>query len=184
MPTESSGRSKQLRIYTLQHGDVLITKHQPAKPAAPTGQFAVIASKKTLDHLGTQDPWLQRDPWQQQSAPSMAPSHMPVNQPNLSNQQLASLEATLEKKLLSTLQPKLGDGDASMDPSPMEHRVAQLEHQLNQVQSSQHGLENRVGQMQHQIEHQGVLFGQALDMKLADQMDKIESLLNKRSRLE
>lgn len=171
-------------IYSLQHGDVLITKQQQTKPTAPTGQFAVIASKKTLEHLGSQDPWLQNDPWQRPPAAVPTSSHMPVTQSSLSTPQLAALEASLERKIMNSLQAKMPDGDASMEPSALEDRVQHLEKQLSQVQVSQTGLENRVGQIQTQIEHQGIMFGQALDHKLAEQMDKIESLLTKRSRLE
>jgi hypothetical protein len=49
---------------------------------------------------------------------------------------------------------------------------------------SQTGLENKVGSLQVQIDQQSHLFGQALDSKLAEQMDKIESFLIKRSRHE
>ena len=109
---------------------------------------------------------------------------MPVTQSSLSTPQLAALEASLERKIMNSLQAKMPDGDASMEPSALEDRVQHLEKQLSQVQVSQTGLENRVGQIQTQIEHQGIMFGQALDHKLAEQMDKIESLLTKRSRLE
>lgn len=86
-------------IYALQHGDVLITKQQTAKAAAATDQFAVIASKKTLEHLGNQDPWLQSDPWQQPTRP--ASSHQPIAPPGLIPAQLATMEPNLERKLLT-----------------------------------------------------------------------------------
>ena len=171
-------------IYTLQHGDVLITKQQPTKSAPPSGQYAVIASRKTLEHLGTQDPWLQHDPWQKPTAAAPVSSPLPIAQPSLSNAQLATLEANLEKKIMTSLQAKMPDGDATMEPSQIDHRVSHLEHQLSQVQASQQGLEAKVGQLHTQIEHQGKVFGHALDQKLAEQMDKIESLLTKRSRHE
>jgi predicted nucleic acid-binding Zn-ribbon protein len=94
------------------------------------------------------------------------------------------MEANLEKKLMSTLQTKPHDTDKPMEPSPLEARVTQLERQLSQVHMSQTGLENKVGSLQVQIDQQSHLFGQALDSKLAEQMDKIESFLIKRSRHE
>lgn len=169
-------------IYALQHGDVLITKQQPAKPASQIDQVAVIASRKTLEHLGNQAPWLQQDPWQQPSKQTV--SHAPAAPPGLLNAQLATMEANLEKKLMSTLQTKPHDTDKPMEPSPLEARVTQLERQLSQVHMSQTGLENKVGSLQVQIDQQSHLFGQALDSKLAEQMDKIESFLIKRSRHE
>ena len=171
-------------IYNLQHGDVLITKQQQAKTTHPASHFAVIASKKTLEHLGSQDPWLQQDPWQKTYKPPAPVTHLPASSTGVSNAQLAAMEASLEKKLLTSLQAKMTDGDALMESTPLEERVQQLDMQLGQVQASQTGLESKVGQIQTQIEHQGVIFGQALDHKLQEQMDKIESLLTKRSRLE
>eukprot|EP00435_Cladocopium_sp_Y103_P058608 s705_g20.t1 len=123
-------------IYNLQHGDVLITKQQPTKAEPPTGQFAVIASKKTLDHLGQQDPWLQQDPWQKPTSVKPTSSHLPAAQPSITTAQLASMEANLERKLLSSLQSKSVEQDASMEPSALEERVSQLEQQLGQVQVS------------------------------------------------
>ena len=148
-----------------KHGDVFITKQQPQKIALPSDQFAVIASKKTLEHLGNQDPWLQTDPWQKPQAQPPSSSHMPAAPPGLFPAQLATMEANVEKKLLSNLQVKASDADATL-----ETRVAQLEQQLSQV--------HKVGSLQAQIDKQGQVFGQALDM------DKIESLLTKRARLE
>ena len=176
MPTASSGPSRQLKILLTgsmpcKHGDVFITKQQPQKIALPSDQFAVIASKKTLEHLGNQDPWLQTDPWQKPQAQPPSSSHMPAAPPGLFPAQLATMEANVEKKLLSNLQVKASDTtDATMEPSALETRVAQLEQQLSQV--------HKVGSLQAQIDKQGQVFGQALDM------DKIESLLTKRARLE
>eukprot|EP00435_Cladocopium_sp_Y103_P039430 s1625_g10.t1 len=171
-------------IYNLQHGDVLITKQQQPKVEPPTGQFAVIASRKTLDHLGQQDPWLQQDPWQPQQNVKPTSSHMPAAQPSITTAQLASMEANLERKLLTTLNAKTPEVDATMEPSALEERVSQLEHQLSQVQASQQGMEHKVGHIQTQLEKQSQVFGQVIDHKLQEQMERIESLLIKRSRHE
>eukprot|EP00435_Cladocopium_sp_Y103_P066284 s1305_g28.t1 len=171
-------------IYNLQHGDVLITKQQQPKVEPPTGQFAVIASKKTLDHLGQQDPWLQQDPWQPQQHVKPTSSHMPAAQPSITTAQLANMEASLERKLLTTLHAKTPEVDATMEPSALEERVSQLEHQLSQVQVSQHGIEHKVGHIQTQLDKQSQVFGQVIDHKLQEQMERIENLLIKRSRHE
>ena len=62
-------------VYTLQHGDVLITKIQNNRPANQTKPFSIVASKKTLDHLQGNDPWAHYDPWRKDgSSPAAQPS--------------------------------------------------------------------------------------------------------------
>eukprot|EP00435_Cladocopium_sp_Y103_P062120 s1518_g23.t1 len=174
-------------IYSLQHGDVLITKQQPTKVSPPNAQFAVIASKKTLEHLANQDPWLQHDPWQKPAIALPTSSHMPAQSSGLSTTQIASIEANLERKILTQLQSKTAktaDTDATMEPSNLESRVTHLEHQLSQVHGSQTGLETQFGHLKTQLDQQSMMYGQVIENKLAEQMDKIESLLIKRSRHE
>ena len=38
-------------VYSLQHGDVLVSKVQPEKPSASQPQYSIVASKKTIEHL-------------------------------------------------------------------------------------------------------------------------------------
>ena len=51
-------------VYTLQHGDVLVSKINPEKQASVTPQHSVVASRKTIEHLQATavDPWLHSDP--------------------------------------------------------------------------------------------------------------------------
>ena len=90
---------------------------------------------------------------------------------------MANMEASIEKKLLANLGPRIkaGDSDVTMDHGGLDSRVTQLEDQLQQiqrnqgafeqklcqvdqtvmqVQTTQHGVESTVNQLQIQMEHQ------------------------------
>eukprot|EP00438_Fugacium_kawagutii_P013014 Skav219674 [mRNA] locus=scaffold3149:156736:166299:+ [translate_table: standard] len=82
-------------IYSLKHGDVLITKIQnaPATPA-PHAQFSIVASKKTMDHLKSdRDPFLDDDPWaaEAKKRKSQAATAAAVTQSHLAQMEASSL---------------------------------------------------------------------------------------------
>ena len=141
----------------------------------------MIASKKTLDQLSKEaDPWLQ--PYNHAQPKHQMTS---VSQAAISVAQLATMEANLEKKLMTTIQERMQvpEPDAAMDTS-MEDRVNRLEQQLQHVHMSQNGLEHKLTNMQQQIDVQEITFSNALDQKMLEQkeqMDRIESLLLKRT---
>lgn len=168
-------------VYTLQHGDVLISRIRDRSPVKVV-PVNIVASKKTIEHLQQgEDPWLKRDPWNGSAA---SPVTKPAAASNPTQAQLAQLEASVEKRVLAAIQAKHQDADVSMANDNIESRVSQLEKQIQQVHSHQVGMDTKINQMQNQLEVQGQQFNASLDMKLAAQMDKIEALFSKRVRHE
>ena len=174
-------------VYSLQHGDVLVTKLQDTKPVAHVKPFSIVASKKTMEHLQGTDPWLQSDPWSregQASSSTMSAKAQPVKpsgQP-VTHAQLAAMEASLDKKIQMATKPT--DNDVPMETAHMESRIALLEQQFQQAQVLQQGTDAKVSQLQQKIDQQSKLLGDRIDGKLNAQMERIEMLLCKRSRHE
>lgn len=174
-------------VYTLKHGDVLVTKLQPTKkPPVQSAPYNFVASRKTLDHLQQQatDPWLTSDPWMRtpekasQSGVKMATPNAPV----LTVGQITALEQSIEKKVLQAIQTK--QEDEPMETSPLEARVFALENQLHNVQQSQTSIDGRLGQMQNQLDQQTKAFSTVMEQRMQEQMDRIETLMSKRVRLD
>ena len=166
----------------------MISKLQDTKHVAAPMPYSIVASKKTLEHLQGADPWAHYDPWRKDGPPAPAsnasttPSSSNSSVQQVTQAQIAALEANFDKKLQMNARPT--DGDASMDPTGMEGRIAQLEHQFQQVQAMQIGTDARVGQLQTQIDQQSKQLGDRIEEKLTEQMDRIEQLLCKRGRFE
>ena len=179
-------------VYQLAHGDVLITPEDaPVSSKAVKGP-PVVASDKTLQSLakppvqwqseakkGMPDPWKHHDPW----------SHTPARE--LSNGQVATIQASLEAAIDRKLQDKASTDDGMGDD--MEHRVQFLEQQVNQLtqnvnnfqQQQTHHNQSMVGQLQsveHKVEKQETNMQAFMDRKLEEQMQRIELLFSKRSR--
>eukprot|EP00435_Cladocopium_sp_Y103_P014704 s3651_g3.t1 len=174
-------------VYSLQHGDVLVTKLQDMKSTPAAMPYSIVASKKTLEHLQGTDPWLSNDPWTKGYQPPVvgqATKAMPAkhaNQP-VTQAQLAAVESMIDQKM--QMVTKSTDGDANMEPGQIDHRITQLEQQFQHMQALQMNTDTKINQMQHQIDHQSKQLGDRIDEKLSEQMDRIEQLLCKRSRLE
>ena len=170
-------------IYSMQHGDVLITQIKDNKPAQSQQPFSIVASKKTLDQLQQQgqDPWLQADPWKAQPDQPRRSVATAVTTTGATPAQLAALEQSLEQKIMAAIQHHKPDADVSMDHTEIDQRVSAVEGQLQQLQANQQGLDHKITQVQHQVEHQAQRFESCLDSKLQDQMDRIEHLLRKRA---
>jgi hypothetical protein len=146
-------------VYSLQHGDVLISKIQDTKQAAVQMPYSIVASKKTIEHLQGPDPWANYDPWRKNGPPNAGQatkpsSSTPPSQP-VTQAQLAAWEASMEKKMQAFA--KHPDGDADMDSSTMDARITNLENRFNQVQQAQAGMDTKVSQLQVQIDHQSKL---------------------------
>ena len=173
-------------VYSLQHGDVLVTKIQDTKPPAVPMPYSIVASKKTIEHFQGPDPWAHYDPWrkdgQQQSIHAAKPTNAAQPSQPVTQAQLAAWEANMEKKIQAIA--KNADGDANMEPSQVESRITELESKVNQVQHMQAGMDSKVNMLQAQIDHQSKLLGDRIDEKMSEQMDRIEQLLCKRSRFE
>ena len=183
-------------IYTMTHGDVLISTSGSDKQPAAKHTANVLASAKTLQHIADQtkpttgerpksDPWLTTDPWSQWNPPK----------PALTNTQLATLEANVTKSLKATLAPE----DAPMTPA-VDGRVSALEAQVQQLSSNMQTLTSSVSTFQHQqqqvngqvsqqiqgvkqqLDHQHTGLQNLLEGKLEEHISKIEALFAKRAK--
>ena len=191
-------------VWTMQHGDVLITEITPSRPQQKAVvESHIIASQRTLKHLSKpklpgpeKDPWLTQDPWQ--TSPSTGQS--------ISQSQVAKIEANVEKKILATIQERSERNtsstaeDAAMETqddriTALEAKFAELsdnvqaigksttQFQTQQQQHNQH-IAQQVQHTQQQMEQQSKRVETMLDQKLESQMAKIEALLTKRPRQE
>ena len=199
----SASQPPQYLIWTMTHGDVLITELPQKNVLPPLKAQPLIASQKTLKHLldaqnsvskaDASDPWLKKDqdPW-------MPASHA-VTGAAITNSQLAKIEASLERKIRSTLQDQKAASskapDEAMDPNA-DMRTQKLEQQVTQLQDSFSGLTTSVNSFQQQqtavnqqmnqqvqqikthLDNQTQSVQGMLDSKLEEQMNRIERLLS------
>eukprot|EP00435_Cladocopium_sp_Y103_P048382 s1149_g14.t1 len=197
-------------IFTMEHGDVLISEVQNHKPVHIPSQGAPVASVRTLRHLtststsastshdpkGLVDPLQANDPW-------ASAYKGQIQKPTPSAGQLASMENNIEKCVLAVIQEQVAmpkSEDASMD-SETDQRVSQLERQvhmltdnINQLSGSVTTLQQQQQTYNTQVAHQvQALKSQAdqqehtmkslLEQKMEEQMTRIETLLtHKRSK--
>ena len=197
----SASEPPQFWIWTMTHGDVLITEMSKKNTLPPIKEQPVIASQKTLQHLlerSTQqpskqeggDPWLANDPWK--------PVPSSVTSAAITNSQIATMEANLERKLKHTIQEMTIPSKAADEPmdSEADARIHRLESQVTQLQDSLTGLTSTVGSFQQQqqtvnqqmnqqvmqlkthLDNQTQSVQTMLDSKLEDQMSRIERLLS------
>ena len=199
----SASQPPQFWIWTMTHGDVLITELVQKHALPPIKSQPVIASQRTLKHLldahnstsqvEPTDPWLKKDqdPW-------MPASHA-VTGAAITNGQIAKIEANFERKLRNALhdqqQANAKMSDESMDPSA-DSRIQKLEQQVTQLQDSFSGLTTSVNTFQQQqtavnqqmsqqvqqikthLDNQTQSVQGMLDSKLEEQMARIERLLS------
>eukprot|EP00435_Cladocopium_sp_Y103_P056938 s802_g19.t1 len=199
-------------IFTMEHGDVLISEVQNHKPTNPPSQGVPVASTRTLRHLtatatqsaktapaarGNVDPLQANDPW------ANAYQGHTSKQSTLTAGQMASMENNVEKRVLAAIQDHVMPAkaeDAHMD-TESEQRLTQLERQvhtltdnLNQLSGSMSSFQQQQQTHNTQVSHQvQALKSQAdqqehtmkslLEQKMEEQMLRIEALLtNKRSK--
>jgi hypothetical protein len=183
-------------VFTMAHGDVLISHKDPLKAAKTNKESSVIASTKTLKQMATPmkkvvdqsttDPWLNvtNDPWAQ--APTKAPTQA------LTSAQIAQMQSTIEQNIRDTLAPM---EDAAMDGatdsrvSALEEQVKQLTTSVGQLTGNMHTLHNQqqqlgtqVHKMQTHMDHQHASLQSMIDGKLEAQMSRIEALFSKRAK--
>ena len=186
-------------VFTMGHGDLLITKlHSPKDKPSPLTS-APLTSHRTMQHLTAvsnkkpwekqqHDPWTNDDPWLH--ATSKAGT-------GISPAQLSTIETNVEKRILAQLPTNVKPDDMEMEPD-VDHRVSQLESQVQQLketvqqasasmQSFQHQqaqqnqqLSQQVHAVKHQVDSQNHHLQSMIEGKLEEQMSRIESLLTKR----
>ena len=186
-------------VFTMGHGDVLITKQQSSKEKASPSCNAPLTSFRTMQHLtavgpkkswdrNQQDPWTHEDPWSQTSKAG----------PSLSSTQLNTIETNIEKRILAQLPKPVAKTEDMELETDVDHRVAHLETQVQQLketvqqasssmQSFQHQqaqqnqqLSQQIHTVKHQVDTQNHHLQSMIEGKLEEQMSRIESLLTKR----
>ena len=168
-------------VYTMAHGDVMITK-EDAAPPKPISLPKIEASKFTKSCQQGESS-RDFDPW------AAAAKQLPSSASRISDMtqtQIAAVESRIESNILSKL-PRQKD----VDMGDSEPRIAALEAQMKEMQQAQHVCQEqttrvagKVDQLHHQMEAQATCFQNCLEQQMAEQMKRIESLLNKRKATE
>ena len=175
-------------IFTMQHGDVLISQ-EPSREDSLKPSQSIVASTRTIQRITSgkndatvADPWLKDDPW--------APKN-PQTSKALSVSQVAAIEQNIEKRIRANM---TSSDDAAME-SVLDDRVTQMEQQMKHIQESfgsfqsqqqAHNVQvaHELTAVRNQVDAQTTGFQQILADKLEEQMSKIDALLNKRQRNE
>ena len=188
-------------VFTMEHGDVLISLVSSSKDAPKQNNGLIVASKKTIDAMkpskqvqddkSMHDPWLHDDPWApKQNAQGRA----------ISVSQIAAIETNVQRKVLETLQnQKPPEDDADMKDTT-DIRVQQLEHQVQKLTDNMASLSSsmssfhtqqqhvntqmstQIGSIKNQVDKQHVSMQNMLDAKMEEQMSRIEALFTKRAK--
>ena len=168
-------------VYTMSHGDVMITKEDAAPPKSISIP-RIEASKFTKSSCQQGEPPKEFDPW------AAAAKHLPSSSrvADMTQTQIAAVEARIESSIMSKI-PRQKD----VDMGENEPRIAALEAQMKEMQQSQQVCQEqttrvagKVDQLHHQMEAQASCFQTCLEQQMAEQMKRIESLLNKRKATE
>ncbi|CAK9015453.1 RNase H domain-containing protein [Durusdinium trenchii] len=170
-------------VYSLSHGDVLLTRVD-LPPAVDTKPAPVlVASKRTRDSLSTagQDPLQLHDPWAQSSK-----SVMPAEARYVTQAHLSAFAASLEAKVAAKVSDE--NEDVSMDIGVM-NRVEQLElqvQQLTQAQAKQiadtQAISTQVSSLTTKVEATARSIESAIESKLTQHLQKLDNMLSKRFR--
>ena len=177
-------------VYSLAHGDIVLTRADKPLQAAPiTPQ--VEASRHTRDSLagGLQavDPLSINDPWGGPRAASSQSASRTGGTSGVTHAHLANLEASILAKVSQQKHEQTGE-DSVMEGA-WEQRVAALESQVQQLSTVQQAQSHQtasvaaqVAQLNSKIDMQSQSIESKLDQKMSEQMQRIESLLCKRAR--
>lgn len=169
-------------VYTLQHGDVVVLREEQSSKDVwkPPRMHVSTKTMKKYDEVadGEFDPW------------ATAASKLSKKAPAANASSLAALEATIDQKIASRLVESKSEQDATMS-DVHEPRIAVLEQQIPQLQANQTTMMQQAGTFEKKldclnqhIEAQGACFAKTIESQLADQMTRIEALIEKRSRHE
>lgn len=182
----------QSSVWSLAHGDVIVTKASRPNEAQPDKTQEVIMGKKTKEALAHQpskatqsevDPWLEQDPWQtplktaRTGIANMAPKR-------------GDLQAEIERQInqaIRTHQDNLmrpGQGKEDGRLEALEKKVGSLEQGLAKQQAQTNTISDQIGHVQQQVATHALQAQQQLDQRFAEQLAHIDALLNKRGRHE
>ena len=175
-------------VYTLAHGDVLISKSSDNRPQQQDRTYNIVASKKTITKLQSTDapdPWTKQDPWGGYT-PSSTSTASSSRQQALTAGQIATVEANIEQRIRASLNNQGREEDTPMESvtTALEARVATLESQIQQVSAQQQQTDAKIGQFQQQMDHHYNSLNVNIETKFNDQMNRLEALLSKRKFME
>ena len=181
-------------VFTMTHGDVLITRADNQQETGPKPSHGIVASVRTIKAItkvgelpqdSGSDPWLVHDPWGKFQP-----------QKPIVKDQLAAMEASITTKVKAAIQ---ATEDVHM-PAAQDSRVQALEDQVKtlsanfnqmhsnlasfQQQQQQHNTQvaSQVTTLKSQVESQASSLQGMIESKLDDQMTRLEALLSKRMR--
>ena len=195
-------------VFALKGNDVVVTKLPSKQHSVPSPMQPTVASPATLSLCALDiqeskrgpDPWLKADPWGYDASKAAAGNH---SQPEVALN-LQQIEDRIEQSLLAKL-PKAStamDVDQTSMSSESTAAVVQhdarlnvLESQVNRLLSGHQILEQRVdegakkteaqlSQVQHQMSAQIEAQSSRIEDLFQCQMNRLESLLNKKARME
>ena len=170
-------------VYTMSHGDVMITKEEASLPK-PVSIPKIEASKFTkTSYQGETKEW---DPWAswQPTTTAKPMSSTSYRAPDITQSQIAAVEARIESNVLAKI-------PHDVEMTSAEPRISALEAQMKELQQAQQVCQDqttkvagKVDMMQNQLEAQTACFQSCLESQMAEQMKKIETLLHKRKSTE
>ena len=179
----------QSNVLSMQHGQVLLTRHD-AKQTAPDVPQQVVGHEETVRMCSVptstdSDPWLTHDPWKKALAtvPTPVAAGPPANA-------LQELEDRVERSILAKLPQQ-----TEMEVDDQDQRLAALEMQMQHLAGRQNQLETtvtdnhaqqsaQVHTLQQQMMMQMDLQSKQMQSMLTDQMSRIETILSNKSRTE
>ena len=186
-----SARRAQSSVWSLAHGDVIITKATTATGTRQDRTQQTLMGRKTKEALvqgahGTsqmaRDPWLDQDPWQ--TAPKTART---AQQPQASHR--PDLHAEIERQVLQAIKTHGADHRISAPKDEgrleaLEKKVGTLEQGLTAQQQQTHQIADKIGQVQQHVATNAQQAQRQLDQRFAEQLAQIDALLSKRGRHE
>ncbi len=187
-------------VFTMEHGDILISTIPNHKEASGSNAGLIVASKRTFAAITnrqmptnadrhSQDPLQTNDPWAKFVASGVK---------TVTPTQMAQIETNVQRKVVEVLQSKTGE-DVNMD-SAVDGRVTQLEDQVKKLTDNFAAMNSNITNFQQQQQHiNGQIAGQMqgiktqvdkqhstmqtlLESKMEEQMSRIEALLTKRAK--
>ena len=192
-------------VYTLEHGDVLISMIDKKKPSAKP-KSDILASSRTLDVLKArstnsessghshEEGLLKHDPWAHFTPTTKMPRVTPpLGESRPPSVNVEAIQASVDKKVAETLaqfeQKVREPRDEPMDLASqsrlteLEHRMcameSSLQHQQVQQQQHQSHVATQFNQLQQQVDAQGHSLQKHLDEKMQEQLNQIERLLGR-----
>eukprot|EP00435_Cladocopium_sp_Y103_P032921 s2188_g8.t1 len=190
-------------VYQLEHADVLITEVQKKPHRTAPVAHTIQASAKTIAALKASentpdeevDTVFADDPWGKYHTPVKSAKRA-VQSDHTNAADLDTIAAKVHQRLAPAWKNWQGtkteaDSEMAQDDEriqEVENRLAQLEKtvQSQHAQQGQHvkELASQIKQVQTNLDQQGQAFQNHLDSKLDQQLQQIEQLLSKRSRME